>query len=71
MFVTLLDYFHDLLHTPVAVLSKVNITAACTIPIDIGNDVAGMPVSPLRHSIDHWYGGIPEQGMAGAGPNYH
>ena len=52
-------------------LSNVIITAARTIPIDIGNDVAGMPVSLLRHSVDHWYGGIPRRGMAGAGPNYH
>ena len=45
-----------------------NITTALTIPIDIGKDVAGMPESPLRHSVDHWYGGIPRRGMAGAGP---
>ena len=44
-----------------------NVTAAPTIPIDIGNDVAGMPESQLRHSVDHWYG-VPRRDMAGAGP---
>ena len=27
-----------------------------------------MPESPLRHSVDHWYGAMPRRGMAGAGP---
>ena len=45
-----------------------NVTAAPTIPTDIGNDVAGMPESQLRHSVDHWYGGIPRRDMVGAGP---